>query len=227
MQQMDLFRIVSVLTRGIAMVGAISRRGVDGLPTFTHEQHSIHCLIDDVSYPYFISSAGNYDPEKLSVEICSSTCRLLNFEFAGIASGKFCLCTNDSGFGKLENKTTCTLNCPTGLIAPCGGSKGEISVYKAALSAHYDPQAAFKRRRFSENSAAVSSKNDEYSDIGLEIELLKAQLFPNNVSIKSISPCCLSFCCGARAFERNLATESKEIEEEPERSVLPNWQHLL
>ncbi|XP_046550065.1 uncharacterized protein LOC124259887 isoform X2 [Haliotis rubra] len=90
------------------------------------------CFLEDIRHRHLPFSPGYYDPNGLTVEVCTNLCGAYTAIYAGLISGRFCFCGD-----KAPNATyatgaaSCSTPCTGDGSQMCGG-ENYLSVYESA-----------------------------------------------------------------------------------------------
>ncbi|XP_041473066.1 uncharacterized protein LOC121422223 isoform X1 [Lytechinus variegatus] len=94
------------------------------------------CYKVDVQNRIFVTSAGDYDPNAIDHKTCADTCGALEYQYAALTMGRYCLCSSDTYSGGAQTGT-CDRPCGGDSAQFCGGSGSDtvlsITLTRAAV----------------------------------------------------------------------------------------------
>lgn len=70
-----------------------------------------------------MTSAGDYDPDDIDHDTCADACAVLDYEYAALTMGRYCLCSDDTYSGSPGG--TCDRDCSGNGTQMCGGADSD------------------------------------------------------------------------------------------------------
>ncbi|XP_030841017.1 uncharacterized protein LOC115923812 [Strongylocentrotus purpuratus] len=81
------------------------------------------CYKVDVSNRIFVTSAGDYDPDDIDHDTCADACAVLDYQYAALTMGRYCLCSDDTYSSSIVS--TCDRTCSGDVSQECGGAESD------------------------------------------------------------------------------------------------------